>query len=65
MVILFVKPKSLASGSLKYLKIPLVVHYKSVCYSARLRVKICGSLPHQVDQTNRKIAKDKNWRKTS
>ena len=38
MVILFVKPKSLTSGSLKYLKIPLVVRYKSVRYSARLRV---------------------------
>ena len=40
MVILFVKPKILtsASGLLKYLKIPLVVRYKSVRYSARLRV---------------------------
>ena len=40
MVIVFVKPKILTSGSLKYLKIPLVVRYKSVRYRARLRVHV-------------------------
>ena len=39
MAILFVKPKILTSGLLKYLKIPLMVRYKSVRYSARFRVR--------------------------